>query len=467
MILFMDAQAVTLTADHVLRIFRYEEVFLFLGAAFVTVGVISAAFSFFGRKFDPLLLWLALFAFLYGARLWIQSRMVGLLVPAGFPLHSVRDASDYVTAIPAALYFHRAGYLPRRAGDILVYSLVCLMVILLACVLIFGPLHLFHELNNAAIVAVMLLLAFQFVRKRAPDIEFKVLRFGLLAFILTALWDNIIGNYLLTRAEPFGFLVFLAALGYVAARRSLDRDAQLAAVYRELEVAEEIQRSILPGAFPESTDFRVAARYAPMRTVAGDFYDFLHTSEREAGLLIADVSGHGVPAALIASMVKLAAASQRGNATDPAAFLAGMNSVLCGNTQSQFVTAAYVHLDAANAEMRYAAAAHPAMLLLRDGEVRAIAENGLMLGAFDTATYQMVVHALQPGDRLLLYTDGIMEAANAKQEEFGQERLCALLRDAEKLSHDGIADLILSTVQRWSATQEDDLTVLVCDYQRG
>jgi sigma-B regulation protein RsbU (phosphoserine phosphatase) len=144
-----------------------------------------------------------------------------------------------------------------------------------------------------------------------------------------------------------------------------------------------------------------------------------------------------------------------------------MNTVLCGNTQSQFVTAAYVHLDAANAEMRYAAAAHPAMLLLRDGEVRAIAENGLMLGAFDTATYQMVVHALQPGDRLLLYTDGIMEAANAKQEEFGQERLCALLRDAEKLSHDGIADLILSTVQRWSATQEDDLTVLVCDYQRS
>jgi sigma-B regulation protein RsbU (phosphoserine phosphatase) len=138
-----------------------------------------------------------------------------------------------------------------------------------------------------------------------------------------------------------------------------------------------------------------------------------------------------------------------------------------GDTQSQFVPAAYVHLDAVAAEMRYAAAAHPPMLLLRNGVVHEVAENGLMLGAFHTATYEMVVHALRPGDRLLLYTDGIMEAANDKAEEFGRERLCALLRNAATLSHDAIADLILTTVQRWSAAQEDDLTLLVCDYQRG
>lgn len=107
------------------------------------------------------------------------------------------------------------------------------------------------------------------------------------------------------------------------------------------------------------------------------------------------------------------------------------------------------------------------MLLLRNGEVHEVAENGLMLGAFHTATYEMVVHALRPGDRLLLYTDGIMEAANDKAEEFGRERLCALLRSAAALSHDAIADLILTTVQRWSAAQEDDLTLLVCDFQRG
>jgi sigma-B regulation protein RsbU (phosphoserine phosphatase) len=265
--------------------------------------------------------------------------------------------------------------------------------------------------------------------------------------------------------EPFGFAVFLATLGYVAARRNIDRDAQWASVQKELELAQQMQQSILPTAFPASADFRVAARYAPMLSVAGDFYDFLPTGDRDAGLLIADVSGHGLPAALIASMVKLAASSQRGLATDPAALLTGMNQVLCGNTQGQYVTAAYVYLDANAAEMRYAAAAHPPMLLLRDGEVREILENGLMLGVFEEATYAMAVHRLQAGDRLLLYTDGVIEAANASEEEFGRERLFTLLRETRTLSHDSTADRILESVRHWSSAQEDDLTLLVCDYQ--
>ena len=90
--------------------------------------------------------------------------------------------------------------------------------------------------------------------------------------------------------------------------------------------------SILPSAYPDSGSFRIAARYVPMTAVAGDFYDFLVAERRQAGILIADVSGHGVPAALIASMVKLAATSHRASAADPAALLSGMNTVLCGNT---------------------------------------------------------------------------------------------------------------------------------------
>ena len=82
-----------------------------------------------------------------------------------------------------------------------------------------------------------------------------------------------------------------------------------------------------------------------MTSVAGDFYDFIVADDRQAGILIADVSGHGFPAALIASMVKLAATSQRAQAADPSSFLSGMNCALLGNTQNQFVTASYVHLN--------------------------------------------------------------------------------------------------------------------------
>jgi phosphoserine phosphatase RsbU/P len=139
----------------------------------------------------------------------------------------------------------------------------------------------------------------------------------------------------------------------------LQRDQQLSEIQKELEVARRIQLSILPASFPPLPHFQVAARCVPMTSVAGDFYDYIVADHQQAGILIADVSGHGVPAALIASMVKLAAAAQRSIADDPSAVLAGMNSALLGNTQNQFVTAAYLHLNWESKELRYSAAHMP------------------------------------------------------------------------------------------------------------
>jgi len=106
----------------------------------------------------------------------------------------------------------------------------------------------------------------------------------------------------------------------------LRRDQQLKEIQKELEVARRIQLSILPVEFPASINFQIAARYVPVTSVAGDFCDYTIADDQQVGLLIADVSGDGVPAALIASMVELAAASQRRVAADPCRFMAGMNS---------------------------------------------------------------------------------------------------------------------------------------------
>jgi sigma-B regulation protein RsbU (phosphoserine phosphatase) len=264
--------------------------------------------------------------------------------------------------------------------------------------------------------------------------------------------------------EPFGFAAFLSTLGYVAARTTLRRDRQLKEIQKELEVARRIQLSILPREFPPSTNFRVAGRYIPMTSVAGDFYDYIIADDQQVGLLIADVSGHGVPAALIASMVKLAAASQRAVAADPCRFLSGMNSALLGNTQNQFVTAAYVYLNSESGELRYSAAAHPPLLLIRNGRVTRIEENGLMLAVFGFASYSTAVHKLEAGDRMVMYTDGILEASNAAGYFFGHEALCDLLKRTRDLSPAMAADSIVSSVRQWSRKQDDDLTVLICDY---
>jgi len=140
-----------------------------------------------------------------------------------------------------------------------------------------------------------------------------------------------------------------------------------------------------------------------------------------------------------------------------------VNEALCGSTQGQFVTAAYVYLDAEQGELCYAAAGHPPMLLLRDGQVCWIEENGLVLGVLSSAAYSSTKQTLRKGDRLLLYTDGVIEAANGGEEEFGQERLGRLLTASAGRTTEEMADLILSTVQDWASTQTDDLTVVVCD----
>lgn len=447
----------------VLRHFNHDQIYLFLGAAITTVGLLAAAYALLRRRLDPLLLWFSLFALLYGIRLWLDYQLIGALGLSYPAFDRLRAVVQYLVPIPSFFFFQASGFL-GKAGRRFVYALSVLLLCLAIATILVGPRPLFQQINNGLIVAALITLITHSLKAGFNTPDFLLLRRALFVFIGFALFQNVVDPIGSWNVEPFGFVIFLAALGYVAGRQALATEQQLSVIHKELEIAQRIQRSILPSAFPVSRSFRVAARYLPMTSVAGDFYDFLLASDTEAGILIADVSGHGVPAALIASMVKLAAAAQSANTAQPADLLHGMNTALCGNTQSQFVTAAYVYLNAATHELRYAAAAHPPMLLLRNGEVTEIAENGLMLAAFDFATYATLSHLLEPGDRLLLYTDGILEAANTREEEFGNARLSALLHDTAALPPTQTADRIITTIQAWSATQNDDLTVLVCDY---
>jgi len=463
----MCAPAPEMTADQVLQAFHRDAPNLFLGAGIVSVGLVAAAFSAIRRKLDPVLIYFALFAVLYGLRMWMVSNLMGLTMQGSSLYPRLSAALDFTVAIPAFLFFKAAGLL-RRQATILSYALGIVLGSLALATAAFGLQRIFVQIANISIIAALIIVASRSIGRRSDNEDLLVIRPALLIFVAFVLWENIRSalGLRLPDVEPIGFVVLLGTLGYVAARQTLQRDLQLSEIQKELEVARRMQLSILPTGFPNSANFHVAARYVPMTSVAGDFYDFIVADDRQAGLLIADVSGHGVPAALIASMVKVAATSQRANAADPARLLAGMNAVLFGNTQNQFVTAAYVHLDSTSRTLQYSAAGHPPMLLLRHGKVIEIAENGLILAAFDSATYTNAAHPLEPGDRLLLYTDGLIEAANPIGDFFGQDALSALLRQTADLPPSAASDQIISSVQRWSASQDDDLTVLICDYVR-
>jgi len=464
----MYAAAPQMSAGEVLSAFHGDAPYLFLGAAFVAVGLVSAAFAGIRRKHDSLLIYFSLFAVFYGLRLWIHTTLLGITVH-GSPFYTrLRFGIDYIPTIFGVLFFNSLGLL-RRVDRTVAYAVAIVSTVLAFATFISRPSATYSVINSVIVIAALVVLGSHFMRRspverNSPD--FVAIRWGLLIFAAFALWDNLteVLSISSARIEPLGFAAFLSCLGYVAAHRTLQRDQQLSEIQKELEVARRIQLSILPAEFPNSTHFRVAARYVPMTSVAGDFYDYIVADDHQAGLLIADVSGHGVPAALIASMVKLAAASQRPIAADPSRLLSGMNSALFGNTQEQFVTAAYVHLNAESRELRYSAAGHPPMLLLRKSEIIEVKENGLMLASFDFAVYSTATRRLEPGDRILLYTDGIVEASNASGDFLGHAALCELLRKTAGFSSSEAADSIMSSVQQWAAKQEDDLTVLVCDY---
>jgi serine phosphatase RsbU (regulator of sigma subunit) len=248
--------------------------------------------------------------------------------------------------------------------------------------------------------------------------------------------------------------------------------AQLLALNNELEMARQIQLSILPHSVPRVPGLDIAARFLPMTSVAGDYYDFIQVDDAHLGILIADVSGHGLPSALIASMLQVALTGQAHHAARPAEVLAGLNRALCGKFTHNFVTAAYVYLDLEKQLMRYAGAGHPPVLQWRNstGTIAKVLENGLVLGMFDEATYEALELILEPGDRHVLYTDGVVEAANPAQEQFGADRVMRFMESNKQLGADEFADSFLAELSRWSGQtteqgQQDDITLLVVDFK--
>jgi sigma-B regulation protein RsbU (phosphoserine phosphatase) len=433
-------------------------------ACIVLVAGMAALLLWRLRSRDRLLLWVGLFSLLYGTRLLIQNELVRAAFHARGASHLRWEfAITYAINIPYVLFaLELLGQGWRRVIRIWLWLYVAFAAIAIPVTLWLGhPLHVFDQVNSVLVGSGTLLLLGQVLVERRRNPLAWAMFWPLVIFGGFVLAENYGLRPRRFDIEPVGFLVLLGGLAWIAVKRALETERRLNEVQQELATARRIQSAILPETAPSLPKLRIATRYQPMTSVAGDFYDFLTSGETGLTILVADVSGHGVPAALVASMLKVCFAAQNERAQDPAAILAGLNRMLRGSLGGQYVTAACAAIDTAAGVIRYAGAGHPPALLLekKNGRVVELAENGLFLGPFPQASYSNLTVPVANGDALLLYTDGIVEARLANGEEFGRERLRTLLEGADGNAPAVFIDSLFRQIA--GREQQDDLTAVM------
>ena len=467
--------------DQVLEMLRGQLADIILGAVFLFIasqmwGACSIA-AIRRQSGVGLFIWLGIWSAIYGIGLLTQLPAV----VAALPL-SIHRSVPYVTA--------GIGYLTLVVGLCAFLELSLGIVRLLIKILIFagiavalagigwfvfgGSADKFIPYNTLIAVCALLILVTVVAVKKLSDrfmvlLNRRVLAVGTLVFALEALWGNLSRNLHYQTPRVLGhlaFAVFLLSFAIVAVQMISANERRLLSIDKELEVARQLQFSILPTAIPEIQNVRIAVCYRPMTAVAGDFYEFVCVDGNRIGFLVADVTGHGVPAALIASMIKVATQSVEACAHDPREVLRGLNRILFKQLHEQYVSAAYLWMDTEHGTALYSAAGHPPLLRWRDGRLERIESNGLLFGIVPDPDYPVCELSIHRGDRFLLCTDGVIEPENARGDSFGDKKLEEVVRNNQSRPPSELSDQLLSEIRLWrppSHAQQDDITLIVID----
>jgi sigma-B regulation protein RsbU (phosphoserine phosphatase) len=252
-------------------------------------------------------------------------------------------------------------------------------------------------------------------------------------------------------------------------REALRSHDQLVAIRRELEVASRLQQSILPKRFPTTPNFEIYANMRPAKEVGGDFYDFFEISPTRVGLVIADVSGKGIAAALFMAVSHTLLRASALAGLNPGDCLARVNDLLAAdNDATMFVTVFYGVLDVTTGEILYANGGHnPPCVVGAAGTAPPLeGTGGMALGVFQGAAFGEKRFVLAPGDAVFLYTDGVTEAFNADDVPFGNERLAECLADSNRASPQTLLGDVTRAVAQFvgETEQADDITCLALSF---
>ena len=239
---------------------------------------------------------------------------------------------------------------------------------------------------------------------------------------------------------------------------------------QEGEYALDIQHGLLPREIPQVPGFTIAGAWQPARVVGGDYYDVFTLSGTKLALVVADVSGKGIPAALLMANLQATVKAYATEECSPKNLCEKVNrAVFKSITIGKFITFFYAVLDSATRQLIYANAGHnPPLIARQDGSCLKLEAGGAVLGVFPDIPYDEAVVDLMPGDRVVICTDGITEASDSNGDEFGEERLISLLRARPSAGATALRDEIMQTVIQFCREDfADDATLLTVAVDNG
>lgn len=238
---------------------------------------------------------------------------------------------------------------------------------------------------------------------------------------------------------------------------------------QELEIASQLQHELIPKSCPTIRNLKVEFKYVPMHQIGGDFFDFIKIGEHKYGIFLSDVSGHGIAAAFITSMIKTSIVNHKNFVSTPRKMLYVVNSELHGRIHGNFVTACYGIFDLANLTMHFSTAGHPPILHYHKetNEVTELITDNMIVGIMDNLQFKDSESNLKPGDRILFYTDGIYEVFNEKREEFGLDNLKKMFLKSSEMPLEEVSDYMIEEVVNYSAIKrlDDDIAIIVVEVE--
>ncbi|TGK46940.1 SpoIIE family protein phosphatase [Leptospira bouyouniensis] len=241
--------------------------------------------------------------------------------------------------------------------------------------------------------------------------------------------------------------------------------AQVTSLRRERKISRDILMQSLPKTNPDVKNLQIQIYIQPMKDVGGDFYEYHSPNPYELGIVLCDVSGHGIPASLISAMGKVAFTTQKDSISSPKQVLEGMNRVLYGNCSPQYVTASYLYLNSSTNVWRFGRAGHPSAFLQRaSGEIIKVHPKGKIIGVFPEIQIDETTYPVLPKDRILLLSDGVLECFDPKGNMFGDTGLIEFLKTNRELPNHLFKGKLIQTLESFSNREikdwEDDLTFI-------